>query len=189
MAFVNHNKTWPVVGTKTTTSSLEMLNVSTHPAGTTLEEGQDAKDDVKDESTTTTTLLRPHSPAIPGGSIDEIDEDNSHQLRGTNWLWEILGWLLSVLCFTAIVGVLIEYDGKTVPHLPLNIKLNSIISILATFGLSALMLPIDAGLGQLKWNRLRRKLPLAEFAQLDQASRGPYGSLLLLSQLNTGSVA
>lgn len=82
--------------------------------------------------------------------------------------------------FAAIVVALVVFNGNTVPDLPLEITPNAIIQVLATFGQAFLMVPVTSALGQMKWNRALRVKPVEDFRAMDEASRGVWGSVLLL---------
>lgn len=96
------------------------------------------------------------------------------------WWWELLSWHVSAICIGAIVIVLIVYSEQPLPHWPLGITLNAYISVLAALAKAALMLPVAEAIGQLKWIWFRRKSKLMDFFTFDSASRGPWGSLMLL---------
>lgn len=115
------------------------------------------------------------------------------------WLMEIISWTFSALCMITIIGVLFAYDGNELPEWPLGLTLNGFISALSASAKAALLLPTAEALGQLKWSvsfsldlRRRKRLTtirnwfstesrsLIDFEVLDQASRGPMGSVLLL---------
>ncbi|KAI1846948.1 hypothetical protein JX266_006823 [Neoarthrinium moseri] len=106
------------------------------------------------------------------------------------WTTEIAAVCLSVTCIVAIAIVLREFDGQPVPQLPEVVSLNTIISVLSTVSKSLLMYAISACIGQAKWswfsgqNRQLRDLEL-----LDEASRGPLGSLQMLFARTVSSVA
>lgn len=100
-----------------------------------------------------------------------------------------MGWILSLLVLIAIILLLALFDGQRQPDWKYNITLNTIVSALATIGLFALMVPVTAGLGQLKWNRFRAAAhQLGDFDFIDQASRGPLGCLNLLLTRRGGLV-
>jgi hypothetical protein len=97
------------------------------------------------------------------------------------WLIEILSWLFSAVCFCTIIGVLFFYDGRALPQWPLGLTLNGFISVFSGFAKSALLLPTCEAVGQLKWNWFRKEpRSLIDFEIMDAASRGPWGSFLLL---------
>ena len=97
------------------------------------------------------------------------------------WLWEILAVFLSLGTFSALVIVLIVYDGRAVPALPKRITLNAIVSILGTISRTSLMFSITATLCQFKWLLFAgRSRQLKDLQLYDDASRGPLGSSALL---------
>ncbi len=95
------------------------------------------------------------------------------------WLWEILAVFLSLSSFSALVIVLIVYDGRAVPQL--RISLNAIVSILGTISKTSMMFSITATLSQFKWLLFSgRTRQLKDLQLYDDASRGPLGSSALL---------
>jgi hypothetical protein len=97
------------------------------------------------------------------------------------WWWELGSWLVSFACVTAIVGLLLYYDGKKQPNdIMSGITLNALMAVLAAIAKAALILPVSETIGQLKWIWFRRDRPLFDFYAYDNASRGPWGSLVLL---------
>ena len=96
------------------------------------------------------------------------------------WIWEILCWLLALGCIAAIVGLLYSSDGQPLPSWRYGITLNAIVSLLATVVVFSLVVPVSSSLGQLKWLRMRRARPLVDFELIEDAGRGPSGSLVLL---------
>jgi Protein of unknown function (DUF3176) len=98
------------------------------------------------------------------------------------WMFEIVCWLVSAVCMLIIVAVLIHFDNKPVPNWK-SLTLNSFISVLSGFGRAALLVPTAEALGQLKWNWFSRKSrQMVDFEILDSASRGPWGSFILLAR-------
>ena len=100
----------------------------------------------------------------------------------TNW-WvpEILSWLLAAWSLGMIVLTLGLLHEKPLPQWPSGITVNALISVLSQIGQWGLMGSLAGTLGQLKWlwfARLNR--PLMDFVAFDEASKGPWGSLLLL---------
>ncbi|KAF2430984.1 hypothetical protein EJ08DRAFT_588311 [Tothia fuscella] len=81
----------------------------------------------------------------------------------------------------AIVGVLFFYDGKELPQWNLGITLNGFVSVFSNIAKASLLLPTAEALGQHRWNWFSKESrSLMDFEVLDAASRGPWGSLLLL---------
>lgn len=97
------------------------------------------------------------------------------------WLWEGLAMSFSILCFLAIVCLLRGYDQKTSPTFTRGITLNSIISVLSAASKSSMIYAVTASIGQLKWNWFYTKRERLQHIQLfDDASRGPWGSMIML---------
>lgn len=104
------------------------------------------------------------------------------QLTSNWWLWELASMALSALCLCSIGLLLGFYNNRTLPkQWPLGITLNTYIAIFSAFFKYALAVPVNAAMGQLKWIRFRTSpKPLMDFERLDDASRGPWGSLMVL---------
>lgn len=110
------------------------------------------------------------------------------------WLLEIISWLFSALCMAAVIGVLIYLKDKPLAkwhlskHTPLT--LNAFISILSKMAGAALLLPVSEALGQLKWSWfLEHSKQMWDFEIFDNASRGPWGSMLLLIRTKVRALA
>lgn len=98
------------------------------------------------------------------------------------WLIEIVSWLLSAACMSGIIVMLLVYKQKRIPTWPLGLTLNAYISVLAKVASAALLLPVSEALGQLKWSWFQedKSKKMWDFELFDSASRGPWGSFLLL---------
>jgi hypothetical protein len=98
------------------------------------------------------------------------------------WMWEIFSITFSTLCLLAIVGIIRFYDQKKTPSFPHGLTLNAIVSILATCSKSALLCMIGTSVGQLKWLWFsgRKERPLYDLQSFDDATRGPWGSMMVL---------
>jgi len=123
-----------------------------------------------------------------------------------HWEWELTAAVLSVCALAAIVGVLVAFDQRPVPDLPSGLtvtdicpehihsaflsnfgflcQINAIISFLSTLAKSSLTLTLAAALRQERWLWfIDRPRPLGNIDDFEEASRGPYGSLILLFKL------
>jgi hypothetical protein len=95
----------------------------------------------------------------------------------------------SLLFFIATIVVLRVLDGRPLPNTRIGITPNAIIGLLATFTELLLIVPVNSAVGQLKWLRALQKKPMDDFRTIDEASRGPWGSLLLLTRRTGGYVS
>lgn len=97
------------------------------------------------------------------------------------WLWELVSISLSALCLCFIGLLLGLCNNQVIPkELPLGFTLNTYIAILSAFFKYTLATPVDTAMGQLKWIWFRSTpKPLMDFERFDEASRGPWGSMVL----------
>ncbi|RYC59420.1 hypothetical protein CHU98_g6781 [Xylaria longipes] len=97
------------------------------------------------------------------------------------WWWEIGGSLLSIIGIGLVVPVLKMVDDKPLTSWSYSIRPNSLISVLTTISKGSMTVSTAACLGQLKWDHFQyRPNPLDHIQIYDDASRGPWGSFLLL---------
>jgi hypothetical protein len=101
------------------------------------------------------------------------------------WLLELISWIFSAMCMAAIIGVLIHLQDDKLSNWTLDkrtgLTLNAYISVLSKMAGASLILPVSEALGQLKWSWfLKHSKQMWDFEIFDNASRGPWGSLLLL---------
>ncbi|TPX13493.1 uncharacterized protein E0L32_005964 [Thyridium curvatum] len=98
------------------------------------------------------------------------------------WTYEIANMILSTVCLGVIVGILSGVNGKALLSWTLPIQPNSLISIFAVITKASLVFPMADCASQQKWMLFSGSRPnsLIRFEQFDGASRGPWGSLLLL---------
>ena len=100
------------------------------------------------------------------------------------WIKEILSLLCSLGSLIAIIVVLSKHDKKPSHNLAAGVSLNTYLAVFATIAKAGLMYPVMSCIGQLKWIWfLKRNAPLADFAKFDDATRGPWDSLMLLGDL------
>lgn len=62
------------------------------------------------------------------------------------WLNELLGLVISVLTFTAIVIVLMLFEDRALPEWPYNISLNTFLALFITIATTSLMIAVSEGL-------------------------------------------
>ncbi|KAH9861755.1 hypothetical protein J1614_011508 [Plenodomus biglobosus] len=108
------------------------------------------------------------------------------------WWWELASLFVSFACLGAIVGVLSVYDRQTQPdYLLSGITLNAYVAVFAAISKAALILPVSEAIGQLKWIWFHQRdaAALWDFQLFDAASRGPWGSLMLLFKLKSKHLA
>ncbi|GAW17768.1 hypothetical protein ANO14919_072350 [Xylariales sp. No.14919] len=144
--------------------------------------------------TTASTILERHIVAGPGTPPDETATLRSAEVPSSElkralrdkdsrwwWWWEIGGSLLSIISIGLVIPVLKVIDDKPLDSWRYSIRPNSLISILTTISKSSMTVATASCLGQLKWDHFQyRPNPLDHLQIYDDASRGPWGSFLLL---------
>lgn len=98
------------------------------------------------------------------------------------WMGELLAIFLSLSAFSALIFVLLKYDGHMLPTLPHNVPLSFIVATLAAVSKSSLLLVVSSAFGQFKWLWISsKKRRLQDLQDFDEASRGPLGAAKLLT--------
>lgn len=107
------------------------------------------------------------------------------------WIWEVSALVISCICMTAAVVVLLHVNDKLLAEWKFPIQLNSLLSVLITISKSALLVSTAECISQAKWIQFQKSpLRLNSLQQFDDASRGPWGSLqFLFGPKVAGSIA
>ncbi|KAF9876617.1 hypothetical protein CkaCkLH20_06025 [Colletotrichum karsti] len=114
--------------------------------------------------------------------LEKTNGGASHETIWSAWWLEMLSSLLALGCIISIAIILFLYDEKPLPDWPALISVNSLTAIFTAVFKAALIMPIAEGLGQLKWNWFQQKHKLSDVVVFDDASRGPWGSLVLIAK-------
>ncbi|EMD93578.1 hypothetical protein COCC4DRAFT_191454 [Bipolaris maydis ATCC 48331] len=104
------------------------------------------------------------------------------------WLFEILSVVTSAACMGAIIGILCYIDDRSLNKWPSGL---TIITVLSKIASAALILPISEAIGQLKWTWFngKKSRDAFDFEIFDKASRGAWGSFMLLCRTKGKSLA
>ncbi|MCJ1428148.1 hypothetical protein MMC29_006056 [Sticta canariensis] len=101
------------------------------------------------------------------------------------WIWEILALLVSILALMMIVLILYLFQGRSLLDWPCPITINSLIAICSTVMKAALSVPVAASISQAKWDWFHQEegQTLADMEIYDQASRGLWGAMRMLTEI------
>lgn len=105
------------------------------------------------------------------------------------WWWrEIFALIFNITSMALVLVLVLKINNTALGSWnfqigSLAIQPNTPISILTTIGKTLMMVPVTACLGQLKWRCFCHARHLHHMQLMDDASRGPWGSLLLLFPL------
>ncbi|KAK3625379.1 hypothetical protein LTR56_004014 [Elasticomyces elasticus] len=129
-------------------------------------------------------------PGLPqDDTIQTLNDDWVRRVCVALWLWEALSLLTSIFCIGGVVVLLCLYDGEPLPSWSYGLTINGVISILAVVTKASMVLPIAEALSQLKWNHFwRNSRPVRDFESFDSASRGPWGSLVMMFSMRLWSL-
>lgn len=101
-----------------------------------------------------------------------------------SWALECTALAISGISLTSIGIMLGVYNDRPLSSWSHTISLNTALSTLGTVMKGFMMVSVGSCLGQLKWIwYAQQKQKLHDFQVFDQASRGPWGSVLLLFRL------
>ncbi|KAI3325243.1 hypothetical protein HD806DRAFT_492396 [Xylariaceae sp. AK1471] len=115
---------------------------------------------------------------------------NYGEIWSSTWLWEISSILLGGVCFALTLVLLKIYDQRAPPQFIYGITLNALISILTTFSKSTILVVVAGAISQLKWRWFQNEngKSVLDTQLFDDASRGPWGSAVLLATPHTWSL-
>ncbi|KAF2678275.1 hypothetical protein K458DRAFT_317429 [Lentithecium fluviatile CBS 122367] len=104
------------------------------------------------------------------------------------WMYELISWTISALSMGAIMGILLYLNNHSLTKWPSGLTVIAVLSKLAS---AALILPVSEALGQLKWIWFngKKSKEIWDFEIFDKASRGAWGSAMLLFRTRGRSLA
>ncbi|KAJ3519282.1 hypothetical protein NM208_g14184 [Fusarium decemcellulare] len=131
----------------------------------------------------------PHPPP-PYSSKNESNGDNEAP-RTTKqsgvirtWYLEAISLITSAAALTGLLIILARQDGKPLSTWTMPLSLNTIVSLLSVTVKTPLAFVVGNCIAQGKWAWFsKRQGPLAAFVAIEEAGRGPLGSLQLMWKL------
>ena len=97
------------------------------------------------------------------------------------WVWEISSTIVSLSSLLAIILILYIHQGRPLPNWSYSMTINSMIAVFSTTMKSAMLLSTAECISQSKWIWFRAdQHTLTDIEIYDTASRGPWGSLMML---------
>ncbi|KAI8635411.1 hypothetical protein F5Y19DRAFT_10849 [Xylariaceae sp. FL1651] len=97
-----------------------------------------------------------------------------------SWKWEIVACMLIFASPFAIVATVYPHMARPLPHWPLGISVNAILSVYSTLLKGNLAFVTSPCIGQLGWIWFSSARPLYDFVRYDRAGRDVWGPLRLL---------
>ncbi|KAF2248015.1 hypothetical protein BU26DRAFT_428431 [Trematosphaeria pertusa] len=103
------------------------------------------------------------------------------------WAVEGISWTVSAISMGAIIAILVYIKDQRLSKWPLGLTAITVLSKLAA---ATLIIPTSEAIGQLKWNWFHgTSKEMFDFEIFDKASRGPWGSVMLLLRTKGRSLA
>jgi hypothetical protein len=135
-------------------------------------------------ATADVSLLQPGLPPSQStksfGDGENIRKSRAGSLGKFVWLPEITSCIVSLMLLAAIIALLAVYKGQSLPNWPSMISINTLLAVLTSLLKAAILLPVTEGLSELKWRWFATAQPMKDMDRFDAATRGPWGSLLLM---------
>ncbi|KAI1117685.1 hypothetical protein F5Y14DRAFT_438998 [Nemania sp. NC0429] len=101
--------------------------------------------------------------------------------RGPTWAWEYAALALSAVALFLLLAFFAYIHDMRLSHWKFPVSPTAVVSIIAATARAPLGFAISSCLAQAKWNWLKKRPgSLVTFDRIDDASRGPWGSLWLL---------
>ncbi|KAI0813844.1 hypothetical protein GGR55DRAFT_636092 [Xylaria sp. FL0064] len=101
------------------------------------------------------------------------------------WGWETVAFLVALAWSVATIVVLAKYNGEVQPSWPYNITLSAFTALSATIVRTLLLIILEEVIGHSRWSWFQVSRPLYHLEIIDQASRGPWGSLYYLARVHS----
>lgn len=114
-------------------------------------------------------------------------EKQRHDATNDRYRWSLIGvWASELLVLLAAIGMMItiaavlqRYHGQEQPSWKYSLNLTTLVAILSTLLRISLVQIVESTTSQSKWMWFKRPQPLHHLEAFDDASRGPWGSLLM----------
>lgn len=128
--------------------------------------------------------LRNTEKPTDNGTDTEANIPRRHILDDYGWTWEIAAVVASFGSLAAVATILSTMESQASSRWTFFISLNATVAVFITAAKSLALLAIGACISQSKWIHFRgSRRRLEELELFESASRGPLGSLVLLSRV------
>jgi hypothetical protein len=101
--------------------------------------------------------------------------------RGSWWTWEILAIITSVICFGAIIVILVSMQNRPLRAWEGAISINTTVATLVAAAKTTMLFAVGSCLGQMKWIYFKSgHRELYHIKLFDSAAGGPLGALEMM---------
>ncbi|KAI2483559.1 DUF3176 multi-domain protein [Pyrenophora tritici-repentis] len=106
--------------------------------------------------------------------------NGSSRMWKKGWTAETFSCIFALLALLGLVATLLAHQDKPLPDWPQIVGINSIVSIFSMLIRAGVGMVLAEGISQSKWQWFRTARTLGDMEKFDSASRGAWGSVLLL---------
>ncbi|KAI8626221.1 hypothetical protein F5Y19DRAFT_466598 [Xylariaceae sp. FL1651] len=120
---------------------------------------------------------------------EQLTAHKNQSLSSSWWWWEIASLVLCTISMGLVILLLVKINGLALQDWTFFLQPNSLLSVLTTVGKASMLVSVASCISQLKWDHFNtRERHLYHLELFDRASRGPWGSLMLLYGLRTPAI-
>jgi hypothetical protein len=116
-------------------------------------------------------------------SIQQPNPKAKARLSLIEWRWELFTWALGTATVLTMLLLLIMFKDQPVGRWNDKVQISATIAVISQLAQSSLTVSVAACIWQLKWHLLLHRRRTIEIELLDEASRGPEGSSMILRNI------
>lgn len=134
-------------------------------------------------NTTDLTAINPGTSESPS-KITERHGENESLIYA--WRWECTSTFFALVQVALIIALFIYIDGNPIEQWSYSLfQPSALVAIFSNIIKALLFFPSAECIGQLKWVHFEKSRPLSRLKLFDDASRAPWGAVLLLRELKS----
>jgi hypothetical protein len=98
----------------------------------------------------------------------------------SRWTAETFSCVFTLLSLIGLIATLHAHQKRPLPQWPQLVNINSIVSLFSILIRAGVGMVLAEGISQSKWQWFRKARKLSDLERFDSASRGAWGSVLLI---------
>jgi hypothetical protein len=102
------------------------------------------------------------------------------RIRQSRWTAETCSCIFALLSLAGLIATLHAHQDRPLPQWPQLVNINSIVSLFSMLIRAGVGVVLAEGISQSKWQWFRKVRKLSDMERFDSASRGAWGSVLLI---------
>jgi hypothetical protein len=102
------------------------------------------------------------------------------RIRHSRWAAETCSCIFALLSLAGLIATLHAHQDRPLPQWPQLVNINSIISLFSMLIRAGVGVILAEGISQCKWQWFCKARKLSDMERFESASRGAWGSVLLI---------